>query len=137
MHDLRSSATITNDLAQAVRALGDELASEDSATFRLVVEGPPRDLHPILRDEIYRIAREALRNAFSHAQAHHIEAEITYGERLFRLRIRDDGQGIAPAILEDGPPRPLRSAWNARARRGRSARSWISGAESEPARRSI
>ena len=57
-----------------------------------------------MRDHIYRIAREALRNAFSHARAHHIEVEITCGERLFRLRIRDDGQGIAPAILEQGRP---------------------------------
>jgi signal transduction histidine kinase len=94
----------TNDLAQAVRALGNELSVEDGATFRLVVEGPTRDLHPIVRDEIYRIAREALRNAFSHARAHHIEAEITYSERLLRLRIRDDGQGMAPAILEEGRP---------------------------------
>ena len=104
VQDLRSSAMTTNDLAQAVRALGNELAVEDGAAFRLVVEGPARDLHPIVRDEIYRIAREALRNAFSHARAHHIEAEITYAERLFRLRIRDDGQGIAPAILEEGRP---------------------------------
>ena len=102
IHDLRSSTVLTNDLALAVRALADELASQDSATFRLVVEGPARNLHPILRDEIYRIAREALRNAFRHAQARQIEAEITYSDRLFRLRIRDDGQGIAPAILEEG-----------------------------------
>ena len=89
-----------------------------------------------LRDEIYRIAREALRNAFSHARAHHIEAEIIYAERLFRLRIRDDGQGIAPANSGRGPPRPLRSAWNAGARQRRLARSWISGAASGPGRRS-
>jgi signal transduction histidine kinase len=61
-------------------------------------------LHPIVRDELYRIAREALRNAFSHAQARHIEAEITYGERLLRLRIRDDGVGIPTEILEEGRP---------------------------------
>jgi signal transduction histidine kinase len=104
VQDLRSSATTTNELAQALRALGNELAVEDGAAFRLVVEGPTRDLHPIVRDEIYRIAREALRNAFRHARAHHIEAEITYAERLFRLRIRDDGQGVAPALLEEGRP---------------------------------
>ena len=75
-----------------------------TATFRLVMEGPSRDLHPIIRDEMYRIAREALRNAFSHAQAHHIEAELIYADRQFQLRIRDDGQGIAPAFLEEGRP---------------------------------
>jgi signal transduction histidine kinase/ligand-binding sensor domain-containing protein len=104
VYDLRSSATTTNDLAQAVRALGDELAIQDSTAFHLVVEGPTRDLYPIIRDELYRITREALRNAFSHAAAHHIETEIIYGKRAFRLRIRDDGQGIPPAMLEAGRP---------------------------------
>jgi signal transduction histidine kinase/streptogramin lyase len=104
LYDLRSSATITNDLPQAVRALGDEMATQDSTAFHLVVEGRTRDLHPIVRDELYRITREALRNAFSHAAANHVETEITYGERAFRLRIRDDGQGIPPEMLEGGRP---------------------------------
>ena len=62
-------------------------------------------MHPILRDDIYRIAREALRNAFRHAQARKIEAEITYGERVLRLRIRDDGKGIDPKLVEAGRDR--------------------------------
>jgi ligand-binding sensor domain-containing protein/two-component sensor histidine kinase len=102
VHDLRSSTTTTNDLAQAVRAVADDLAIEGSPTFRLVVEGPVRELHPIMRDEVYRIAREALRNSFAHARAHHIEAEITYSERLLRVRIRDDGRGVPADILEAG-----------------------------------
>jgi signal transduction histidine kinase len=102
IHDLRSSTVITNDLADAVRSLGDELASQDSATFGVVVEGQQRSLHPILRDEIYRIAREAVRNAFRHAQARRIEAEITYSDKLLRLRIRDDGRGLDPGIGEEG-----------------------------------
>jgi signal transduction histidine kinase len=102
LYDLRSSATTTNDLAQAVRALGDEMATQNSTAFHLVVEGRTRDLHPIVRDELYRIIREALRNAFSHAAANHIETEMTYGERAFRLRIRDDGQGIPREMLEAG-----------------------------------
>ena len=85
-----------------MKALGEELATQDSAAFHLVVEGTARDLNPMLRDEVYRIAREALRNAFSHARARHIETEITYGERAFRVRIRDDGQGIQPETLEEG-----------------------------------
>jgi signal transduction histidine kinase len=102
VHDLRLSTVITNDLARAVRTMGDELSSAGSATFALLVEGETRELHPIVRDEVYRIAREALRNAFNHARAGHIEAEITYAESLFRLRVRDDGEGVAPAILEGG-----------------------------------
>jgi signal transduction histidine kinase/ligand-binding sensor domain-containing protein len=103
---LRASTVTTNELAQAVTALGAEMASQDtasnSARFHVVVEGPPRDLHPILRDEVYAIAREAVRNAFRHAQAGNIEADITYNGSSFQLRIRDDGKGIDPGIVAEG-----------------------------------
>jgi signal transduction histidine kinase len=102
VHDLRSPTANMNDLAGALRALGQELATGHSANLRLVIDGPRRELHPIIRDEIYRIAREALRNAFVHSGAGHIEAELTFGERLFRLRIRDDGAGIPPEVLDGG-----------------------------------
>jgi signal transduction histidine kinase len=107
IQNLRSSTTVNNDLSEALTALGEELAGANdgervSATFRVSVEGRERDLHPILRDDIYRIAREALRNAFQHAQASKIEADITYGERLLRLRIRDDGKGIDTKLLNAG-----------------------------------
>jgi signal transduction histidine kinase len=102
--DLRSSTITTNDLAEAVRALGDEMATPDSAAFSLIVEGQPRNLHPIIRDELYRIAREGVRNAFSHARAHNVEVELTYADRLLRLRIRDDGTGIPKEMLERGRP---------------------------------
>lgn len=101
---LRSPAAVTHDLAQAVRALGDELATEESAAFRLVVEGSAKELRPVIRDELYRIVREGLRNAFRHAGANQVETEIAYGDRAFRLRIRDDGQGIPPQLMEEGRP---------------------------------
>ena len=102
VYDLRSSTTITNDLAEAVRALGAELKTDDSPAFRLEVAGVSSDLHPIIRDEICRIAREALRNASKHSGARQIEAEITYGDRSLSLHIRDDGKGIQAEILEEG-----------------------------------
>jgi len=98
---------VTNDLAVAISALGEELAADgtsgDSPVFRMAVEGTPRNLHPILRDEVYRIAGETLRNAFRHAQAGQIEVEIRYDERHLRLRVRDDGRGIDPDILGEHP----------------------------------
>ena len=69
--------------------------------YRVRVQGAPRIVHPALQDEIYRIARESLRNAFRHAQARQIETEIIYGESL-RLRFRDDGKGIDPSVVERG-----------------------------------
>src|SRR4029453_9818759 len=63
------------------------------------VEGETRDLHPIVRDEIYKIAAEALRNAFRHADAERVEVEIRYDDEQFRLRVRDDGKGIDAKVL--------------------------------------
>ena len=100
---LRSSTVEGNDLALAIKTLGDELATDASAhpppAFRVAVEGHARDLNPILRDEIYKIAAEALRNSFRHAQPGRVEVEIRYDSDDFRLRVRDDGKGIDQAVL--------------------------------------
>jgi signal transduction histidine kinase/ligand-binding sensor domain-containing protein len=100
---LRSSTVQSNDLPRAIGTLGEELATdsttEGSTAFRVGVEGNARDLHPIVRDEIYKIAAEALRNAFRHAQARQVEVEIRYADEELRLRVRDDGSGIDSAVL--------------------------------------
>jgi len=79
--------------------LGAELADQGDSNapdFRVDVEGTPRDL------DVYRIVGEAVRNAFQHAQAARIEVEIRYDQRQLRLRVRDDGKGIDPEVLESG-----------------------------------
>ncbi len=99
---------ITNELAKAIETLGDELASHpgvaegDPPAFSVHVEGESQDLHPVLRDEIYRIAGEALRNAFHHARADRIEVEIRDDTRQLCIRVRDDGIGINVTMLSEG-----------------------------------
>jgi signal transduction histidine kinase len=66
------------------------------------VEGTPRELAPILRNEVYRIAAEALRNAFRHSGAKRIEVDICYDKRQFRMNVRDNGKGIDPQVLDQG-----------------------------------
>ena len=100
---LRDSLVEGNNLAMAISTLGQELASSSernpSPDFQITVEGATRDLRPIIRDEIYKIAAEALRNVFRHAEAGRIEVEIRYNKEEFRLRVRDDGKGIDPTVL--------------------------------------
>jgi signal transduction histidine kinase len=107
IQNLRAEPVAEGDLEDLLTATGQELAGTQdanphSAIFRLTVEGTEQRLAPILQDEIYRIAREVLRNAFQHASARHIEAEIRYDNRQFRLRVRDDGKGIDLKILNQG-----------------------------------
>ncbi len=103
---MRAPVAADGNFAQEISLLGKELASEDkdsgSPSFRVVVEGSPKAIHPFVRGEIYRIAREALRNAYGHAHARTIEAEIRYEEKLLRVRIRDDGIGIKETHLGEG-----------------------------------
>jgi signal transduction histidine kinase/ligand-binding sensor domain-containing protein len=102
---LRSSVVEAADLADAIKTLGEELAADPARDrfipLRLTVEGTPRKLRAIVRDEIYRIAGEALRNAFRHSGATRIEVELQYDERRFELRVRDDGKGIDAKFLSE------------------------------------
>jgi len=103
---LRASATGTTDLASVIGALGEELSADVAGPLRpdvtVNVEGTPRPLVPLVHDDIYRVAGEALRNAFRHAHAHRIEVEIRYIERQLRLRIRDDGRGMDGMAFDRG-----------------------------------
>jgi signal transduction histidine kinase/ligand-binding sensor domain-containing protein len=100
---LRSSTVLANDLVGAVTAFAQGLAadqtSQNGPEFRVALEGKSRNLPPIVRDEVYHIACESLRNAFRHARARRIEVLIRYDQRQFQLRVVDDGKGIDQTVL--------------------------------------
>jgi signal transduction histidine kinase len=101
LNALRTSATTTNDLAEALRRALDECHVESRIETSLSVIGTARELHPVVRDEIYRIGYEAIRNACRHSNGHHVDVILEYARDL-RLSIADDGVGIGPGILNDG-----------------------------------
>jgi signal transduction histidine kinase/ligand-binding sensor domain-containing protein len=99
---LRISKEGADDLEHAFSRIPQEIALEDVAEYRLVAEGTSRALHPIIRDEVYRIGREAVTNAFRHSGAPTIEVELQYGSDELRVSVRDNGRGIDPQILQAG-----------------------------------
>jgi signal transduction histidine kinase len=111
---LRSSIEEPNNLAEAIAQLAEDLsagkaqpqAAEGSPArpidIHLNIDGLTKRLHPIVRDEIYRIAAEALRNAVQHSRGTRIEVELHYGLRALRLRVHDDGAGIDTKVLAAG-----------------------------------
>lgn len=100
LEGLRHPGASSSDLATTIARLREEFPQPTS--FRVDVEGTPRHLHPLVTDEVYRIAAEALRNAFQHSNGTRIEVELSYFARQFRLRIRDNGQGVASEVLASG-----------------------------------
>ena len=103
---LRSEPIAKGNLAELLmsssRELADANGGEHQPVFDLIEEGERRTLSPTVSSDICRIALELMRNAYQHAHASRIEAEIRYGDSMFRLRIRDDGKGIEPKVLNEG-----------------------------------
>lgn len=90
------------DLEQAFSRIRGELGAPEEIGFRVIVEGSSQPMHPVARDEVYRIGREAVVNAFRHSRAKNIEVEVTYLAHQLRILVRDDGCGIDPEVLESG-----------------------------------
>jgi signal transduction histidine kinase/ligand-binding sensor domain-containing protein len=99
---LRTFDQESDDLSQAFSKVAQEFVGASQTTFRVVVEGTVRRLHPMVRDEAYRIGREALINAFLHAHSRGIEVEICYSPKELRIRIQDNGRGIDSDVLASG-----------------------------------
>jgi ligand-binding sensor domain-containing protein/signal transduction histidine kinase len=99
---LRAENAQADDLQAVFAGMVSDLKLSSSAQFRLTTEGSPRSLHPVIQDEVCRIGREALANAFLHSHASGIETEVVYNSRWLVLRIRDNGCGIDPEILKAG-----------------------------------
>jgi signal transduction histidine kinase/ligand-binding sensor domain-containing protein len=107
IRDLRPEPVGQRDLPELLNAVGNELTTSHegdrySSSYRVVIEGKQQELSPMLQDEVYRISREVIRNAFAHAAASHIEVEIRYDQDQLRLRVRDDGKGIDSNVLAGG-----------------------------------
>lgn len=99
---LRSDGSQSPDLEQAFSRVRQELSGGEQSGFRVVVEGRPRPLNPLIRDEVYRIGREALVNAFRHSRARSIEVAVEYVSKHLRVVVSDDGCGIDSQVLRSG-----------------------------------
>ncbi len=102
LQGLRSCATDSMTLEQALSGLRDEFAPRGGVRFRVFVKGQPKALNPAVREQIYLIGREALFNAVRHSEATKIEAEVDYLPRKLSVVVRDNGCGIDPRIVQSG-----------------------------------
>jgi signal transduction histidine kinase/ligand-binding sensor domain-containing protein len=101
MNSLRTATTQTNDLAEGLRRATEDGLIPSSMAVTFSVVGDAREMHPIVRDEIYRIGYEAIRNACTHSGASRLKVELRYADDL-ALRVSDNGTGIDPAIADRG-----------------------------------
>jgi histidine kinase/histidine kinase/DNA gyrase B/HSP90-like ATPase len=102
LRGLRSSTESELDMELAFTRIPKELGFDHKTSYRVIVEGTPNPLQPIVHDEIYSIGREALVNAFRHSGASSIEVELEYAVNGLRILVRDNGCGIKPEMLRSG-----------------------------------
>jgi ligand-binding sensor domain-containing protein/signal transduction histidine kinase len=101
LNSLRTSTMEKNDLAEAFRRATEDALIPSSMAVTFSVVGDSRELHPIVRDEVYRIGYEAIRNAWMHSAASLLEVELKYAQDL-GVRVSDNGIGIDRAVLDNG-----------------------------------
>ncbi|ABF42749.1 putative signal transduction histidine kinase [Candidatus Koribacter versatilis Ellin345] len=101
LHSLRSSTVMGNDLAEAFQRATEDCRLQGINEVSFVAEGISTEMHPIIRDEIYRIGYEAIRNACQHSEAGRLQVRLSYGADL-ALRVSDNGKGIEPKIVTLG-----------------------------------
>jgi ligand-binding sensor domain-containing protein/signal transduction histidine kinase len=102
LRGLRTTESCNQSLETAFSRLRHESPLDGNIDYRVIVDSVTRPIRPLIRDEVYRIGREALLNAFMHAHANRIEVQIEYASKCLRVLIRDDGRGIDPRVLHSG-----------------------------------
>jgi signal transduction histidine kinase/ligand-binding sensor domain-containing protein len=100
--NLHSTAVAQYSLVEVLRHAEAEFRTDPTPIFDLVCKGEPRQVHPLIRDEVYRICREALANAFRHSNAEYVTVEVRFVPDLLEVEISDDGQGMTEEILKHG-----------------------------------
>jgi len=102
VYSLRTEALHVNDLAKAIMAYANDRALEREIEFVFSEQGTRRPVNPLVRDEAFCIAREALANAFQHSGGTQIEVVLDYSRIGLVLTIRDNGVGIPENFLTNG-----------------------------------
>jgi len=98
LNSLRTSTTEANELGEALRRATEKDLAPETTDISFKVLGKVQEMRPMVRDEVYRIGYEAIRNALSHSKGSHLDVELKYGQDL-SVRVRDDGIGMDPSLV--------------------------------------
>jgi signal transduction histidine kinase/ligand-binding sensor domain-containing protein len=101
---LHSTAVVQYSLVEMLRNAEAEFRLGDLPAFELTSEGEPRQVHPLVRDEVYRICREAVANAFRHSDANHVRIKVRFLREALEVEISDDGKGMDEETRIHGRP---------------------------------
>jgi signal transduction histidine kinase len=102
LRGLRGELSLLMSVAEELEQLAQECRLDCETAFTLSVAGQERTLHPVIRDEIVQIGKEAILNSFRHSGAASINVQLCFDGAFFSLSVSDDGRGIDPLVLAAG-----------------------------------
>jgi signal transduction histidine kinase len=92
--DLRPSALDRLGLVPALEWLASDIQKRSGIDIKVETHGISRRFSPEVELVLFRIAQEALRNAWRHSRATGAEVTVEFGERKIRITVNDNGKGF-------------------------------------------
>lgn len=102
--NLHATSLPEHSLLDVLRLAEAEFRLAAQPAFRVSYTGEPRAIDPLLRDEVYRVCREAIANAFRHANAQNINVHTDFEPHALAVEIVDDGLGMDETLQRIGRP---------------------------------
>jgi signal transduction histidine kinase len=97
--ELNPPALESGSLAEALQTRLDAVEARGGMSVSFKAEGA-ECLSPLVRQELYQIAQEALNNALKHSRAQAVRVLLTHGEQGTKLEIADDGVGFRKELAQ-------------------------------------
>ncbi|HEX4158424.1 MAG TPA: triple tyrosine motif-containing protein [Rhizomicrobium sp.] len=94
---LRSEQINDGELLGSLESAGRDIGMSQDVEYLVRRSGTAAQLSPHVAEEVFYIAREALTNAFRHAEASQICLDLHYDSRTFSMVCKDNGRGFDPA----------------------------------------
>ena len=107
-HRLRPALLDTLGLPAALERLVDEFREEGAVDASMMIGGEAFELQPEVKTALFRLTQEALTNVRKHAQAQHVNIELSFDEEEgVRLEVSDDGTGFDIDAVQLDPRRGI------------------------------
>lgn len=94
VNDLRADQVRDEELLDCLRNVASDLKDGHQVTWQVTRGGEDRVLRTTIADESFHILREAMTNAFRHAEATEVIVTLTYGRKQCIMSCRDNGRGF-------------------------------------------
>ncbi len=98
--DLRHESADTG-MADTLRAFARQISAAEGIPVRADITGTPAPLDTAAGRNLLLVAREAIRNAVSHANPREIVVKLAFDPAEVRLEVCDDGAGFTPEMARE------------------------------------